>query len=478
MLTQKRNHITRGHVLSFVSWLLAGCLIGTLSVTGIVGAAAVAAAATLVATILIVASDALFKSFVLALLISKPIVDLAWRWNLGVVAGQRLNFQTLMGIYVIVFAITAWLVKRRVVFSWHVVALAGVSALSLALSALFAPSGFSDGLNDYLRLMSGLSLFFVAGSVLCAERIFTRFAWSLVLAITVPLALSILQLRGILSFEYWDHIGGVKIGRLSGSYPHPLNLTSYIVYGHLLALYLLDRATRRNQRIFLLAWMGLLYYVLYYTYHRTTYIVIILQILGWLYLQRRRVLAVLAIMTVSAVAFIQRAILIELYATLFVAFSSRAGIFSQSFLRGRGEQWSRFLRDFLGLHPIQWLLGRGNALLVSNYPQYVLGGNEPHNDFIRILYTYGALGLLLYLGILITFVGMAIYLLKSSAIDFDRNLSHLMLLGVLSISILSITVEPMRYPTSVWYLFTLGSVVTKKYRQLRQTRPVYQEMGG
>jgi O-antigen ligase len=466
----KRNLVVSGRETTFVLWLLTGCLIGTLSVIGL-GAASVVAAVTLAFTFLIVASGALFKRFIFALLVSKPIIDLAWRWNLGMVMSQRLNLQTLVGVYVIVFVITAWLVRRHAVFSRPVVGLAGTACLSLLISALFASNGFSDGLNDFLRLISGLSLFFVVGYALCNERVFSRFAWWLVLTTTIPLVLSVLQLRGIVPYEYWDWIGGVRIGRLSGSYPHPLNLASYLVYGHLLALYLLNRSARREQRLILLAWMGLLYYVLYYTYHRTTYLVIALQLIGWLYLHKQWVFTFLVAVAGGAVALAQRGILKELYATLFVALSVPAGIFSQSFLRGRGEQWWRYLSDFIHSHPLYWLLGRGNALLASNYPEYVFSNNEPHNDFLRLLYTYGVLGLLSYLSILLAFLGIALQLTKMTARRFERDLAYLMLLSILSIAILSITVEPMRYPTSVWYLFALGSVVTVRYRQLRRTRP-------
>jgi hypothetical protein len=169
------------------------------------------------------------------------------------------------------------------------------------------------------------------------------------------------------------------------------------------------------------------------------------------------------------VAFIQRGVLRELYSTLLVAFSSPKIIFTQSFLRGRGEQWLRYLSDFTDFHPYHWLLGRGNALLVGNYPQYVLGFDEPHNDFLRILYTYGTLGLFFYLSTLIAFAGMALYLRQEKRGSFERNLAYLMLLSILSIVVLSITTEPMRYPTSVWYFFALGSVIRMQYRRFRRS---------
>ncbi|MBC7265051.1 MAG: O-antigen ligase family protein [Chloroflexi bacterium] len=445
--------------------LIVALLIGVL-VNAKFGLVAIMTVIVLLVTVLLVTSRSLFARCVFWLLVSKPIVDLTWRWNVGSVAGQRLNLQTLIGLYAIFLVIVVWILRRPVVSAWPVVGLVGASALSVLLS--IGTAGFSNGLNDFLRLTSGISLFFVAGSVLCKEHIFRRFAWLVVVTITVPLALSLLQLWGRLPYESWDWISGMQVGRLSGSYPHVANLVCYLTYGHLLALYLFSRSNKAVQRVFLLMWMGLLYYVLYYTYHRTAYLVIALQLVSWLYLQRQGVLALLTGVAGAIGAITRLSVVKELYASSLVALSSPAAVFTQSFLRGRGEQWSRYLRDFAHFRPFYWLTGRGNALLIGDYPQYVLASDDPHNDFLRFLYTYGFLGLFFYLGTLFSLFGVALRLLKLSTRRFDKDLGRLVLLSVVSIAVMSMTTVPTRYPAAVWYLFVLGSVATSRYRQNRQ----------
>jgi hypothetical protein len=52
--------------------------------------------------------------------------------------------------------------------------------------------------------------------------------------------------------------------------------------------------------------------------------------------------------------------------------------------------------------------------------------------------------------------------------DFSYKLGTVTIVILISTVILSITTEPMRYPSSAWYLFAIGSMVTVKYRQLKR----------
>jgi hypothetical protein len=449
-------------------WLALGLVVGSLAVSR-TGALIVVIAATLIITSYVAASPALFKFVILLALALKPIIDLGWRLSVGTFLGQNLNLQTLIGVYIILLLAVAWLFGRPTVLSVPLVSLVALASVSVFMLALFSGNQLASGAEDLLRLISGLSLYFVAGAILINERIFLRFAWILLAAITVPLILSLLQIRGVIPYEYWDWIDGVRTGRLSGSYPHPLNLAGYLVYGHLLALYLVSHTPHFRRRIVLLLWVGLLYYVLYYTYHRTTYVVIALQLVGWLYLHRQRIVGLLVIAAGGIAIFVQRGTFQNLYSTLFSAISNQESFLTQSFLRGRGEQWNRYLNDFVHSHPLYWLFGRGNALLVRQYSDYGLAPNEPHNDFLRIMYTYGVFGLIAYLSCLLMFCIMALYVVKKAVGSFEKDIAYLVLLSVSSIAILSLTTEPMRYPTMVWYLFTLGSMITVMYRRLKLT---------
>jgi O-antigen ligase len=130
--------------------------------------------------------------------------------------------------------------------------------------------------------------------------------------------------------------------------------------------------------------------------------------------------------------------------------------------------WYLFLHSLFSSHPLFWLFGSGGSVAEGFVHRFgYWSSNEPHNDFIRILQAYGLIGLGLYLAILFSFLWKSLRLRRMR----DRFLSHLgnlMIVVLTSIVLLSVTTEPMRYPTGVWYLFALGSVVSVQYRRLRQ----------
>ncbi|RMG03229.1 MAG: hypothetical protein D6735_08980 [Acidobacteria bacterium] len=161
---------------------------------------------------------------------------------------------------------------------------------------------------------------------------------------------------------------------------------------------------------------------------------------------------------------------LTLYANVFDILQGKVTFFSGWFLRGRGMYWYLFLNSLFSSHPLLWLFGRGGSVdegFVPNFGYWSL--NEPHNDFIRILHVYGLVGLGLYLTILVSLFWQSLYLCRRQDV-FSRDLGNLMIVILVAIVLLSITTEPMRYPTGVWYLLAIGSVVSMQYRQLRQTR--------
>jgi heme A synthase len=156
-----------------------------------------------------------------------------------------------------------------------------------------------------------------------------------------------------------------------------------------------------------------------------------------------------------------------LYANAVDILQGEIPLFSREFLRGRGMNWYLFLNALFSSHPLFWLFGRGGSLAEGFVPGYGhWASHEPHNDFIRILHAYGLIGLGLYLSILVSFLAMGLRLRKRQD-PFVRRLGNLMIVVLLAVVMLGITTEPMRYPTAVWYLFALGSVVTVHYRRHR-----------
>lgn len=401
------------------------------------------------------------RKFVWLILVAKPLIDLTWRWRFFTVAEQGVNIQSLVGLLVIAstgLAVFLW--GKRLIVDLKVVLLLCFATLSVLLTPV------SWGINELVRLFAGVSFFFTAGVVLDSEESFDRFAKYFILTVSVPVILALLQKVGVLPFEYWDWIEGHRVGRVSGTYKHPLGMIYFLIYAIPMALYFLDKYKKRSI-CHLLLWLfiGLSLVTIAFTYHRTAFITIGIEIWLWMVLTRKYRQAFLLMLGGGLLAFWLRGELQVLYASLLDAFYGKIPMWK--FLRGRGATWYLFLRALLTSHPLYWLLGRGGSVAEGWVPgSGYWSSHEPHNDFIRILHTYGSVGLGLYLSILFTFLRHSLRLHRARD-PFLHRLGSLMIVVLVSIVLLSITTEPMRYPTGVWYLFALGAVVRVQYRRLR-----------
>ena len=404
------------------------------------------------------------RKFVLLLLVTKPLIDLTWRWRFIEIAEQGVNIQTLVSVFVIFLTGFALILRRRQVVLWRWIALFLVSA---TISVVITPTSW--GVNELIRLYAGVAFSFTAGVVLNTEETFDRFAKYFVLMVSVPVGLSFLQKAQILPFEYWDWIEGQAIRRVSGTYQHPLGLIYFLVYAIPLALYLLTRPSRSlRYRLLLWLFIGLSLIALVFTYHRTALMTIGFGIWLWMVLTRQYGKAVLLVVLAGVLAFWRWDWIQLLYNNIFDIIQGKVAFSSGEFLRGRGMNWYLFLHSLFRSHPLFWLFGRGGSVAEGFVPYFgYWSSNEPHNDFIRILHAYGLIGLGLYLVILFSFFWKSLRLRRLQD-HFSHHLGNLMIVVLTSIVLLSITTEPMRYPTGVWYLFALGSVVSVQYRRFRQ----------
>jgi hypothetical protein len=404
------------------------------------------------------------RKFVWLLLVTKPLIDLTWRWRFATVAEQGINVQTLIGLLVItVTALAIFLRRQRIVLDTKVIFL----VVFAVLSVLFTPTSW--GINELIRLITGVSFFFIAGVVLSEEDFFDRFAKGFILAVSVPVVLGLLQKFDVLPFEYWDWIEGQAIGRVSGTYQHPLGLIYFLVYAIPLALYLLTKPSQSlRYRLLLWLFIGLSMVALVFTYHRTALVTIGLGIWFWMVLTRQYGRAMLLAILVGVLTFWLRDWVQLFYTNIVDIIQGKVVFSSGEFLRGRGMNWYLFLHSLFSSHPLFWLFGRGGSVAEGFVPHFgYWSSNEPHNDFIRILHAYGLIGLGLYLAILFSFLWKSLRLRRMRD-PFSHHLGNLMIVVLTSIVLLSVTTEPMRYPTGVWYLFALGSVVSVQYRRLRQ----------
>jgi O-antigen ligase len=337
--------------------------------------------------------------------------------------------------------------------------------ISTLLSVIFTPT--SQSINELVRLFAGVAFVFTAGVLIDKQYKIDRFARYLLLAVMVPIVLSFAQHAGILPYEYWDYLAGVAVGRVSGTYQHPLGLIFFLIYAVPLALYLLARPAQSVlARLALWSFIGISLVALVFTYHRTALIAVGLQIWLWLILTRKYRIAILFVVGAALLIFWRRADLQILYVNVLDILQGRVGFSTRQFLRGRGTHWYLFLHSLFSAHPFYWLVGRGGSMAEGFVPDYgYWSSDEPHSDYIRLLHAYGLVGLGLYLGILGSFLRQSLRLRRARAF-FPRHLGSLMIVVLICIAIMSITTEPIRFPTGMWYLFVLGSVVQVQSQRL------------
>jgi O-antigen ligase len=319
----------------------------------------------------------------------------------------------------------------------------------------------SSGVNDLMRLYAGISFFFAAGMVLYKQEAFDRFSHYFLIVMVIPLLLAFAQRAGLLPYDYLDWLGGgIVVGRASGTYQHPLVLIYFLIYAVPLSLYLLSQPNiRRFYWLALWGFIGISLIAVLFTYHRVGLMAICLQIWVWFILNKRYRFALMLAAMGSLVVFWRWDDLRILYRNIFDILSGEVTLFSSQFLRGRGSLWFLFLESFVDASPFNWLIGHGNAIAEGFVPGYgYVISVEPHNDFIRLLHTYGLIGLGLYFIILGSFLWNSLKLRRSPSF-FSRQIGNIMITVLLGVVMLSITTEPMRYPSPIWYLFALGSIV-------------------
>lgn len=395
--------------------------------------------------------------WIMFFLVSKPLWDLTWRWRFLKFAEQGVNVQTVLAVFALglsAFAVlygSSWRrLPRRV----------SVFLVCATLSVLVSPS--SQGFNELLRLLSGIVFFYTAGPLLADSKRFDGFAKGLLVVSAVPLILSFFQMAGLLSYDYFDWIDGVEVGRISGTYQHPLGLIYLFIYAFPLALYIASgnsqTASARNW-----AWLFLVSasIVLVFTYHRLGYVAIASEVLIGLYLHWGKRAAITFLLALVVISLLSINFIELLYAPVGESVEHASDNSGKEFLRGRGFQWILYAESYVSGGPIHWVLGLGGSVIAEVEPDddsYLLSPNEPHNDYIRILHAYGLLGLVLYLSILTQFFRRAIHHINSPD-RLARSLARVLLPILVAIGLLSLTTEPMRYPTAVWYLFALGSAL-------------------
>lgn len=376
----------------------------------------------------------------------KPVIDLFWNVGFGELLGQTLNLQTIAAVSLSGLALVALIHTPRPVNQVEAAAFAlcGVAVVS-ALASLS-----TSAVAELVRLVSALAAVFVSRLVITSRERLRLLLQLFVASTSVPVVLALLQTAGFLSFQRVEWQAGSYVGRASGTYEHPINLVLFLVMAIPAALYLLSVDRTVWRRALYVGFLVSGFVALLLTTHRVGLIAGCLVLVGWFLLSRRPWLIAVAV----GGLIVGVGVLWSQLATLF-----QAALASPTFLRGRGPIWTAFADGWLDAGPLAWVLGSGFPYATSDVPLLgALFSDEPHNDFLRVLVTYGVAGLTCYLLLVGSIVRSAWRTMRRAGGD-DALIGRAVVLGVLAIVVLSLTAEPLRYPSAMWLLLILGTYV-------------------
>lgn len=266
-------------------------------------------------------------------------------------------------------------------------------------------------IQDWIRIFSGMAFYFAVAPFIF-EKEFKKYVKLYLLATMIPIVLTYLQVIGLVPYKYYVWVGKKHVARGSGYYSHPSVLNRFLVFGLLYALYLFQSEKKLKMRVVWLAYCLFNLAAVFFSYHRTGYALAAIAILLFAYFYYKkqfikifpRVVAIAGVAVVAVVIANQLGLL-QLDMSGFTRFLSLDNLVKMDsagklhlVLHGRTAKASRYLPELFRTK--QYLFGTGGD---KNYATGTVLAN-PDMDIIRMLWSYGVVGLVLWIAFVIDLI--------------------------------------------------------------------------
>lgn len=354
-------------------------------------------------------SDYVLKNIALVLFSLRPLIDLAWAdtyfWGL--------NLAGITAIVLILIMLIDVVSSKNHQISLY---LFFFLIYMVMITALYSKN-YSD--FDTVLRFSSTMVFFVTVAPKINNKELDRTILFFCIATIVPIILSFAQLVGIIPYTYWDYIEGIVIERASGGYRQPSVLTRFCIFGLIYALYFLE--SRKNtilKKLLIFLYIAINLVSIIISYHRTSYLMVFVIFILWNVLKYRNRIS----------QYFSRVLFLFIFGVLIFLLSYEFGIVKVDLnifrklisldnvfiyenghfnliLRGRGNILN-LLFETLYNSPIRIILfGNGiNINQITNTSMQIAD-----MDFIRVIWNFGVIGLLLWVGHLFYLSNILIY---------------------------------------------------------------------
>lgn len=402
------------------------------------------------------------KYGILLLFLTKPVLDATYFFKLPYIG---LNFLQITGVMFPVFAIfilTSLKSKISKFYYWRIISLLIASAILSFLTYLigyFHLGGarllnlFVAGLVTLFQFLNGISAYFLIPQLFNNEKDKKLFLQILIWASLFPLITAYLQIFGIIEGRTLRTTG--ELMRLSGLYHDSTNLRFYSfqsIASIIIYLSLYKKSVKQPIRLILVILIFLFLFIIYLGYSKAAIAILLTWSLAYLIISRNVVLGGTALTGIIMLYLTVPKISYEIDKLFYKEIMYYEGTLSEeleyTLLGGRFVRWEGILTQFENSDFLHQLLGF----------RYTIGILS-HNDFLRMLASYGLIGLAIYSLFLISIIFQSIrqYFIHRDGLAFGA------ILLLIAYIIDSTGLTPSIYTGYSWVVFGIISLSINRH---------------
>jgi O-antigen ligase len=389
---------------------------------------------------------------IILFLILAPVIDFTYKLRFPLTGSLELSPNRILKALPLLFVALLIVHRPSRSFLWK----KGIWLLYFALLSMIL--GFftypEQAIEGFVRFASAFIFIFIAGKILL-EKDIVFIGKSIMFITIIPIVISYLQFLGIVPFTDFDYIAGLSIGRVSGGYEKQVAMMSYLIYGFSIAMFYLVTTGKLFEKSCYLFYVIISLGVVALSTHRASIIIFIIILFYFLYTYARKYMFIIPMISVFFI--------IKYFDFLKELFVFSAGIGRGDIgliLRGKVGFWSDYLNNFASSGILNLIFGKGHSVLDTRSATYLpFLFDEPHSDYVRILYQFGIVGFVLFVTVLSCLVKRS-YNFRRKAVDSNAKLIGDLgiVIGVVLV-LYSITIEPTRYPSYWWFYSTIASFI-------------------
>lgn len=341
-------------------------------------------------------------------------------------------------------------------------------------------------LGYYIRVVFPILLCFTVPLFVQDRSDLKRLVKFTAIAGLFPWLMIILQKLGYIEYNREpEALGSVVYDRATGGYADSFSVALPIMISIFCVLHLLqyEKETGRRSKIWLILLLAYLPSLML-TFHRMTFFIVTVVMLLWIWINRRIGFAIVLGLSIAVSFPVLMVVVPDLYSDIGLFETSERGgtiitpesesQISRQALHGRVGVWEYFLDVYADSSIFEQAFG------------ILMAGRAPHNDYLRILLTNGAVGLVVYL-ILLTVIGVKlIYVYRDFARIGDAFMKQLALLSIFvffTYVVSSMTLAVSLLSTMTWYFWVLFGITAHQHwrhesSSLQNTRAGFPASGG